>query len=215
VRTRPIGGFAALIAVLALVALAGPAQTRTPGTAAGSAPAAFTPLVIDGSRAAVATDSAPATPIDPAAVITVLVDPGVAAVPTRLQVPAVPAAPVTVVRKAAIRPAAIAKTSRSSVTSSSSSGSWRNAEYSWYGPGLYGNGTACGQTLTRSLVGVAHKSLPCGTRVTFRNPANGRTITVRVVDRGPYVSGRTWDLTSATCAALNACHTGRIQWRLP
>ena len=69
------------------------------------------------------------------------------------------------------------------------------AEYSWYGPGFYGSGTACGQRYSRSILGVAHRSLPCGTRVTLRNPANGRSITVRVIDRGPYVSGRLWDLS--------------------
>src|SRR3954466_11002654 len=101
-----MGGFAALIAVLALVALAGPAQTRTPGTAAGPARAALTPLVLDGSRAAVATLPAPATPIAPAGRIGVLVDPGAAAVPVRLEVPSVPAVRATVIRKPAIRPTA-------------------------------------------------------------------------------------------------------------
>ena len=46
---------------------------------------------------------------------------------------------------------------------------WRHdPNISWYGPGLYGNGTACGQKLTKDLVGVAHRTLPCGTLVTFR-----------------------------------------------
>ena len=58
------------------------------------------------------------------------------------------------------------------------------------------------------LIGVAHRTLPCGTRVTFRNPANGRTITTKVVDRGPYVSGRQWDLTGGLCLALGHCYTG-------
>ena len=44
----------------------------------------------------------------------------------------------------------------------------------WYGPGFYGKRTACGYALTQSIVGVAHRTLPCGTKVTFRNPANGR-----------------------------------------
>lgn len=89
---------------------------------------------------------------------------------------------------------------------------WRNdPEISWYGPGFIGNGTACGQTLTRTLVGVAHRTLPCGTLVTFR--ANGHTITAPVVDRGPYVSGRIFDLTYALCKKLDHCYTGPIQWR--
>jgi hypothetical protein len=91
-------------------------------------------------------------------------------------------------------------------------GAWHyDHELSWYGPGFYGQHTACGQTLTTTLLGVAHRTLPCGTLVTFK--WNGRTVTVPVVDRGPYVSGRQWDLTYATCLALNHCWTGPIYWR--
>ena len=90
-----------------------------------------------------------------------------------------------------------------------------DGDVSWYGPGFYGNRTACGYALTRELLGVAHRTLPCGTKVTFRNPDNGRTITVPVVDRGPYVSGRQWDLTGGLCVALDHCYTGTILWKLP
>ena len=78
----------------------------------------------------------------------------------------------------------------------------------WYGPGLYGNTTACGQELTRELVGVAHKTLPCGTmvEVSYR----GASIVVPVVDRGPYSKGRTWDLTSAAAEQLGFTETARI-----
>ena len=93
--------------------------------------------------------------------------------------------------------------------------SWqRDPNVSWYGPGFYGNRTACGQALTATLRGVAHRTLPCGTLVSFRNPENGRVITVPVVDRGPYVAGRTWDLTGGACVALDHCWTGALEWRL-
>ena len=96
----------------------------------------------------------------------------------------------------------------------SGGGGWNyDPDVSWYGPGLYGNGTACGQTYSPTIHGVAHKTLPCGTMVTFRNPANGATVTVPVIDRGPYIPGRNWDLSAATCAALDHCYTGPIQWR--
>lgn len=72
---------------------------------------------------------------------------------------------------------------------------YRTAVASWYGPGFYGNTTACGQRFTSSLLGVAHKTLPCGYRLTVRY--NGRARTVRVVDRGPYTRGRDYDLTEA------------------
>jgi rare lipoprotein A (peptidoglycan hydrolase) len=65
----------------------------------------------------------------------------------------------------------------------------------WYGPGFYGNGTACGQTLKEGTWGIAHRTLPCGTLVTLSH--KGRKVTVRVIDRGPY-SGATVDLTSRT-----------------
>ena len=85
---------------------------------------------------------------------------------------------------------------------------------SWYGPGFYGRRTACGKALTTSLVGVAHRTLPCGTKVTFKNPSNGRVVTVTVVDRGPFVSGRDWDLTGGACLKFGACRTGTLQWTL-
>jgi rare lipoprotein A (peptidoglycan hydrolase) len=84
---------------------------------------------------------------------------------------------------------------------------------SWYGPGFYGKRTACGLAMTERLVGVAHKSLPCGTLITFRNPANGRVVTAPVVDRGPYVAGRQWDLTGGLCLKLDHCQTGTLSWR--
>jgi len=90
----------------------------------------------------------------------------------------------------------------------------RDREVSWYGPGFYGNRTACGRALTTTLLGVAHRTLPCGTIVSFRNPDNGRVLSVPVLDRGPYVAGRTWDLTGGACVALDACRTGPLEWRL-
>ena len=71
---------------------------------------------------------------------------------------------------------------------------------SWYGPGFYGNRTACGQTYTPEILGVAHKTLPCGTLLTLTFGA--RVVTVAVIDRGPYVAGRTLDLSNATKLAL-------------
>ena len=73
---------------------------------------------------------------------------------------------------------------------------------SWYGPGFYGNRTACGHTYTPEIVGVAHRTLPCGTLVTLS--FRGKTVTVPVIDRGPYVVGRVLDLSNATRLGL-AC----------
>jgi len=86
--------------------------------------------------------------------------------------------------------------------------SMRSALASWYGPGLYGQRTACGQTLTAGLKGVAHKTLPCGTRVTLSY--QGRSTTAVVVDRGPFSGGREFDLTSATAHAIGFGAVGRV-----
>ncbi len=73
---------------------------------------------------------------------------------------------------------------------------YRRAVASYYGPGLYGGALACGGSLQPGTMGVAHKTLPCGSKVTLRY--HGRSVTVRVIDRGPYVAGRDYDLTAAT-----------------
>ena len=85
---------------------------------------------------------------------------------------------------------------------------YRRAAVSWYGPGLYGNKLSCGGRLTPGTLGVAHKTLPCGSRVTLRK--GDRVIRVRVVDRGPYVGGREFDLTSATRSRLHFGGVGSL-----
>jgi len=74
---------------------------------------------------------------------------------------------------------------------------YRAVNASWYGGG---GGLACGGELTSSTLGVANRSLPCGTLVALRY--GGRSVTVPVVDRGPFVAGREFDLTEATKRAL-------------
>jgi len=74
----------------------------------------------------------------------------------------------------------------------------------------YGLGLACGGVLGPSQLGVAHKTAPCGTLISFTYA--GRSLTVPVIDRGPYVAGREWDLTGATAAALAFPGLARIQW---
>ena len=71
---------------------------------------------------------------------------------------------------------------------------------SWYGPGFYGNRTACGQVYTPDIIGVAHRTLRCGTMLVLES--RGSTMTVPVIDRGPYVAGRTLDLSNATRLAM-------------
>jgi len=95
---------------------------------------------------------------------------------------------------------------RASASAARSVTAYRTAAASYYGPGLYGGALASGGTLQPGTLGVAHKTLPCGSEVTLRY--RGRTVTVPVVDRGPYVAGRDFDLTAATRARLRFPTTG-------
>jgi hypothetical protein len=85
---------------------------------------------------------------------------------------------------------------------------FRRSVATWFGPGFYGHRTACGQRLTHRLLGVANRTLPCGTKVALLY--RGRTITVPVVDRGPFGTGAAYDLTAATARALGMAVTARI-----
>jgi hypothetical protein len=76
----------------------------------------------------------------------------------------------------------------------------------------YNKPVACGGVLAVPELGVANKELPCGTMVTFLY--GGRAIRVPVIDRGPYIAGREWDLTGATAEALRFPGLGLIQWRI-
>jgi rare lipoprotein A (peptidoglycan hydrolase) len=85
---------------------------------------------------------------------------------------------------------------------------YRPAMATFFGPGLYGNKTFCGQVLTPELHGVAHRRLPCGTQVAILY--DHREIVVPVVDRGPFHEGYDWDLTQATADALGFTTSGGI-----
>lgn len=99
-------------------------------------------------------------------------------------------------------------------------GPWRlEAKITFYGPGgHYGRRTACGQTMTTKLVGVATYLYPCGTRIEFKY--RGRTIVAPVVDRGPAAwTGFRFDLTGRACVNLvgskGACWTiHNVSWRV-
>lgn len=85
---------------------------------------------------------------------------------------------------------------------------YRPAVATFYGPGFWGRRTACGERLRRSTLGVASRSLPCGASVSVLY--RGRSITVPVIDRGPYAHGVGWDLTEATAQALGMTGTATI-----
>jgi rare lipoprotein A len=85
---------------------------------------------------------------------------------------------------------------------------FRRAGASWYGPGLYGNALACGGTLTPGMLGVANRTLPCGTKLTLRY--HGRSVRVSVIDRGPFTGNRDFDLTEATKQKLGFPDVGYV-----
>jgi hypothetical protein len=86
---------------------------------------------------------------------------------------------------------------------------YRPSFASWYGgKGVWGSTTACGQVMHSNTLGVANRTLPCGTQVALYY--QGKSITVPVIDRGPYVSGRDWDLTQATAQLLKMDGVARI-----
>lgn len=82
----------------------------------------------------------------------------------------------------------------------------------WFGPGFYGQKTACGQTMSPVIVGVASRTLPCGTLVLVNY--KGHRLTVPVIDRGPYSNGATWDLTWGAASALTIAETVRVKTKV-
>lgn len=187
----------ALIALFALVAVPGPAGSRVPNPEAQLDPNLFERVEV---AASVRGTVMVIPPPDPGARSAGNLDQG-----STLFEPAQRTEPLQAPLRGAQAQPAAGWISRNP---------WRwDGNLSWYGPTFYGRRTACGYAMTTSLLGVAHRSLPCGTLVTFRNPRNGRTLTVPVVDRGPYVYGRQWDLTGGACLALAHCYTGAFEWK--
>jgi hypothetical protein len=196
VRHQKVVASVALIAILAMVAVPGPVGSQGPSPESTVDPGLFHRVEVAGLAHGTTTTIPPQ---DPGARSAGSLDDG-----SNLIEPDLRNEPLV----APVRPAQLVPTA-----GSVGKNPWHHdPNISWYGPGLYGHGTACGQTLTSTLVGVAHRSLPCGTLVTFRY--NGVTLTVPVIDRGPYVSGRTWDLSHGACAILGHCFTGAIDWKL-
>jgi rare lipoprotein A (peptidoglycan hydrolase) len=115
-------------------------------------------------------------------------------------------------RRALVAVAALALVAGAVVGAVSQGGGWKKVVVSTYGSP--GDPLACGGTLAAGQQGVAHRTLPCGTKVELRR--RGRTITTRVIDRGPYVSGRTFDLTGPAASRLGIVNgLERIEWRRP
>jgi len=79
---------------------------------------------------------------------------------------------------------------------------------SWYGPGFDGNLTANGEVYDMNGISAAHKTLPFGTVVRVVEFETGRSILVRINDRGPFVDGRIIDLSKGAAAELGIVNKG-------
>ena len=202
VRLPRVVARAALIAVLALVVVPGAVGSRIPNAPSVIDPSAFQAVGLARSWTAMTTPQ-----FDPAAVSAGHLGPD--AILGEAQ-----PSPVT---QGAPRPTVHVPPPAPVVHVANASAGWHlDSNISWYGPGFYGHNGACGLVpggIQPGTIGVAHRTLPCGTKVTFRY--NGRTVTTIVIDRGPYVSGRIWDMTHGLCAALGHCFTGGgVYWHL-
>ena len=84
----------------------------------------------------------------------------------------------------------------------------RDGTASWYGAAHHGRLTASGERFNMNSLTAAHRSLPFGTRLLVTNKDTGKSVTVRVTDRGPYVGGRILDLSRAAASRLGMLKTG-------
>lgn len=88
------------------------------------------------------------------------------------------------------------------------SGKSECGKVSWYGPGFNGRPTASGETFNQNALTAAHKSLPFGTRLHLTDQATGKSVTVTVNDRGPFVRGRILDVSKAAAVKLGFKNRG-------
>lgn len=79
---------------------------------------------------------------------------------------------------------------------------------SYYGKRFHGRTTANGEKFNMNAMTAAHKSLPFGTKVKVTNRTNGKSVVVRINDRGPYIGGRVIDLSRGAAAKIGMIHTG-------
>ena len=86
--------------------------------------------------------------------------------------------------------------------SAAEAGPLQRGKASWYGPGFQGRLTANGERFNTHAYTAAHKTLPFGTKVKVTNKTTGRSVVVRINDRGPFVHGRVIDLSKASARAI-------------
>ena len=85
---------------------------------------------------------------------------------------------------------------------------------SWYGPRFHGRRAASGEIFNQHQLTAAHRRLPFGTQVKVTNLDNGKSVLVRINDRGPYVKGRILDLSRAAAHELEMTEDGTVRVKL-
>lgn len=123
--------------------------------------------------------------------------------------PAPHAAAAPAAKKAALQSAA-KKADKTEKTAKFS----QTGKASWYGPGFHGKKTANGERFDMNTLTAAHRTLPISSRVRVTNLANGKSVVVRINDRGPYHGNRVMDLSKAAAQELGFIRTGTAQVKI-
>jgi rare lipoprotein A len=90
----------------------------------------------------------------------------------------------------------------------------QNGMASYYGPGMHGRKTASGERFNQTAFTAAHRTAPFGSRLQVTNTANGRSVVVRVNDRGPFVRGRVVDVSTVAARQLGIVGRGVARVRV-
>lgn len=90
----------------------------------------------------------------------------------------------------------------------------KSGRASWYGPGFHGKRTANGERFNQNAMTAAHRTLPFGTKVKVTNLHNGRSVVVRINDRGPFSRGRVIDLSKAAASVIGLFQSGTAPVRI-
>ncbi len=98
--------------------------------------------------------------------------------------------------------------SAAAVMASVSTASAQCGKASWYGPGFHGRTTANGERFNQGAMTAAHKSMRFGTKLRVTNKSNGKSVIVRINDRGPYIKGRFLDLSKGAAGKIGMINSG-------
>ena len=111
---------------------------------------------------------------------------------------------------AAVISSTIAVAEPGSAASYTEAVSFQSGKASWYGPGFHGRRTANGERFNTDDMTAAHRTLPFGTKVKVTNARTGKSVVVRINDRGPYAHGRVIDLSKASAQSIGISGVAQV-----